>query len=85
MPTLVDIEAAKAQLSELVEAAKSGEEVVITQDGMPLAKLMPVDERTVVDRKARRQKIDEILARIDALPILNPDFDLEWDENGLPI
>jgi prevent-host-death family protein len=38
----VNIAEAKARLSELVEKAASGEEIVIARDHKPLAKLVPV-------------------------------------------
>lgn len=37
---------AKTQLSRLAERASRGEEIVIARNGHPLAKLVPVDERT---------------------------------------
>jgi prevent-host-death family protein len=41
----VNIAEAKARLSELVEKAASGEEIVIARDHKPLAKLVPVRGR----------------------------------------
>ncbi len=38
----VDIQEAKMQLPDLVEAAMSGIEVVITQDNRPVVKLVPL-------------------------------------------
>src|SRR3546814_2876257 len=81
----VNIGKAKANLSKLISASLRGEEVVIDNDGKPQVRLIPVVEAQADDREARRRKIDEILARADALPRLDKDFDLEWDENGLPI
>ena len=80
----VNIGEAKTQLSKLISASLRGEEVVINNDGTPQVRLTPVAQAAVVDRAARRRKIDEILARADALP-RNPDFEIKWDENGLPI
>ncbi|NLR73068.1 hypothetical protein HGI47_19550 [Novosphingobium sp. ERN07] len=82
----VNIGKAKTSLSKLIAASLRGEEVVIDHDGVPQVRLIPVAKPDEADRAERRKKIDEILARIDALPI-NRDapFDLEWDENGLPI
>jgi prevent-host-death family protein len=37
-----NIAAAKAQLSELVQRAMLGEEIVIARDNKPLAKLVPI-------------------------------------------
>ena len=81
----VNIGKAKANLSKLISASLRGEEVVIDHDGKPQVRLIPVVDAAAIDRDARRKKIDEILARADALPRLNDNFDLEWDENGLPI
>lgn len=41
-PRYVNIAEAKARLSELVEKAASGEEIVIARDHKPVAKLVPV-------------------------------------------
>ena len=81
----VNIAEAKAKLSSLVKASLRGEEVVIYRDGKPQVRLTPVPEAQQLDRAARDRKLDEILARIDAIPILSDVDDLEWDENGLPI
>ena len=40
--TLINVRAAKDQLSSLLEQAASGHEVIITSDGVPKAKLVPV-------------------------------------------
>src|SRR5438477_93505 len=40
--TIINVRAAKDQLSSLLEQAASGHEVIITSDGMPKAKLIPV-------------------------------------------
>jgi prevent-host-death family protein len=37
------IQAAKTQLPQLLKAASSGEEVVITKNGTPVARLVPID------------------------------------------
>lgn len=39
---VVNVRAAKDQLSSLLEEAASGNEVIITSDGVPKAKLVPV-------------------------------------------
>jgi hypothetical protein len=41
---------------------------------------------TEAEREARRRRLDELLAQMDALPKNDDAPDpLEWDENGLPI
>lgn len=42
MSTSVDTYAAKTQLSRLLGRVQSGEEIVITRRGMPVARLVPV-------------------------------------------
>jgi antitoxin (DNA-binding transcriptional repressor) of toxin-antitoxin stability system len=82
----VNIGKAKANLSRLISASLRGEEVVIDHDGKPQVRLIPVAGAKAIDSAAQRRKIDEILARIDALPIRRDGPDpMEWDENGLPI
>jgi prevent-host-death family protein len=46
---------AKNRLSELLEAAENGEEVMITKHGHPVAKLVPVDN---FDRAKAREAIE---------------------------
>lgn len=46
---------AKNRLSELLDAAENGEEVIITKHGRPVAKLSPVDE---IDRAKVREAIE---------------------------
>ena len=41
----VTIHAAKTNLSRLIEAALSGEEVVIARRGTPAARLVPIDKK----------------------------------------
>ncbi|MEZ5696420.1 MAG: type II toxin-antitoxin system prevent-host-death family antitoxin [Sphingomonadaceae bacterium] len=77
---------AKAQLSKLIAAALRGEEVVIDKDGVPQVRLMPVAERREADLAERERKINEILARVDAMEIDREGPDpIEWDESGLPV
>lgn len=40
---------AKTNLSQLVERAQAGEEIVITRNGEPVAELKPVRKRTIKD------------------------------------
>ena len=52
----VNIAEAKARLSELVEKAASGEEILIARDHKPIAKLVPVrDHRRRVPGSAKGQ------------------------------
>jgi antitoxin Phd len=40
----VQLREAKARLSALVKAAEAGESTVLTKNGRPVAKLVPIDE-----------------------------------------
>lgn len=53
----VNIGEAKTRLSELVEAAKRGEEVIIARSGSPEVKLVPVEPKRDLEAiaKARRE------------------------------
>ena len=46
MTTQVNIYEAKSQLSDLVERAANGEDIVIARSGRPRVRLVPVPERT---------------------------------------
>ena len=43
MSVVVNIHAAKTQLSKLLDAAAAGEEVIIAKAGKPVAKLVSID------------------------------------------
>ena len=47
---VVNVRAAKDQLSSLLEQAANGNEVIITSDGRPKARLVPVRSRRLVFR-----------------------------------
>ena len=46
---------AKNRLSELLDAAENGEEVVITKHGRPVAKLVPIEQ---FDRARAREAVE---------------------------
>jgi len=57
----VNIAEAKARLSELVERAATGESVVLTRRGKPLARLSPLDHpRRPVDPRRLRALTDSM-------------------------
>ena len=47
---LVNMHTAKTNLSELIKRARAGEEIVIARDGLPVAKLVPVDQEVPTRR-----------------------------------
>jgi prevent-host-death family protein len=65
---------AKNKLSELLDRAERGEEVVITRRGKPVAKLVPVEDHR--DREKARQAGRRIRALAEEMN-LGP---FDWDE-----
>ncbi len=65
MTTQVDLPEAGANLSDLVERAAHGEDIVITEAGRPLVRLVPVAEQ----RQPRRA------GRLKGQIWFGPDFD----------
>lgn len=84
----IPITEAKAQLTELVRRAESGETVVLTRHGKPAVRLVPA-ETPSVPRKLDRALIDEITRQ--AVAKLGPsdgppgDHSFLYGDDGLPI
>lgn len=57
--TAIGIYEAKSRLSQLVEQAEAGQEVVLTRRGKPVARIVPARTRAVIDNSAA---VDEIIA-----------------------
>lgn len=55
MTKLVNIAEAKARLSALVDRAAAGEEIILSKSGRPVARLMPLAERSPRQPGVRRQ------------------------------
>ena len=67
----VSIAEAKNRLSQLVRAAESGESVVITRNGRPVAQLMPAPARR------RKVRLGGMRGRIRLLPGWNKPIDID--------
>jgi prevent-host-death family protein len=67
----VSIAEAKNRLSQLVRAAESGESVVITRNGRPVAQLMPAPARR------RKVRLGGMRGRIRLLPGWNEPIDID--------
>ena len=50
----------KARLSEYLARVKSGEEVLVTDRGRPIARLVPVGTETIADDEAERARLTAI-------------------------
>lgn len=62
----VNVYAAKAKLSSLLDQAEKGEEVVITRNGRPVAKIVPYRERKEPRQLGRLKGKIRIAADFDA-------------------
>jgi prevent-host-death family protein len=71
--TQVTVDEAGAQLGRLLQAAREGEEVVLTQDDLPVARLVPLDlvqQEHGQSKKPRAQR-----GSGKGLFYMSPDFD----------
>lgn len=67
---IINVHAAKTQLSRLLERAEAGEEIVIGRAGKPIAKLVPY----VVERPKR------VFGRLKGQIVVHGDFDADNEE-----
>ena len=74
MSETLNLYEAKSHLSELVERAASGEEIIIAKAGKPMARLVPL-------QKQKRPKLASVMGKnILGVTYIAPDF-----EEDLPI
>ena len=59
MTKFVSVYQAKTQLPDLVERAAAGEEIVISKNGVPFAKLVPLPNRAVSPESAKVLRIGD--------------------------
>ncbi|MDB5400789.1 MAG: type toxin-antitoxin system prevent-host-death family antitoxin [Rhodopila sp.] len=62
----VNLYEAKTQLSALVDRAAAGEEIVIAKNGVPRARLMPVERSGERRKPANAMRIEYVAADFDA-------------------
>lgn len=55
----VPVSALRSELARWIDQARSGEEIVITDRGVPVARLLPIDTAPLIERLTR----DGVLAR----------------------
>lgn len=70
MPTQVNIHEAKTRLSQLIEQAEAGGEVIIARAGLPVAKLVPL--------RAERQR--RVLGPLAGKGVVPDDFNAPLPE-----
>jgi prevent-host-death family protein len=82
----ISVSEAKAQLTELVRRAESGEEIVLTRYGSPAVRLVPV--KAPLDRNARRPFLEAMRSAGSAEAKPGPNAarsqDFLYGDDGLP-
>ncbi|MFT4182909.1 MAG: type II toxin-antitoxin system prevent-host-death family antitoxin [Rhizobium sp.] len=83
----ISLDDAEGQLKELVRLAKQGEEIVLTQDGLPAARIQPMKKpMTSAEKENLIKKLQEEVRKKNLPP--GPDAarsqDFLYDEYGLP-
>lgn len=82
----ISVTEAKAQLTELVRRAETGDEIVLTRHGRPVVRLDPV--KAPVDREARWRLMEEVskaeAAKASPGPSAARSQDFLYDDEGLP-
>lgn len=63
---MLSVEEAKDQLGALIEAAKRGEEIVLTENGTPVARLSATetDSDAIAEEERRRQAGERLLGKL---------------------
>ena len=74
----MNLHQAKTALPSLVEAAMQGDEVIIAQDGKPMVRLVPYQERKTPQQPGRLRGLIRISDDFDAV---DPEI-IEMFENG---
>ena len=60
----VAISTLRAELSGWIERARTGEEVVVTDRGIPVARLVPIDSAPLLDRLVRQGVVSKPLRSV---------------------
>lgn len=83
----ISVNEAKKQLTDLVRRAEAGDEVILTQDGQNVVRLVPEPQRVTDDIKARRMAVLEKVyaaAKPTPGPSAARSQDFLYDDDGLP-
>ena len=72
---LVNVHSARARLSELLERAARGEEIILAKRGKPIARLVPVEDREPRHPGLAKGRLTD--AFFEPLP---PDEIESWDQ-----
>jgi prevent-host-death family protein len=80
----ISVTEATGQLTDLVRRAEDGEEVILTRQGHPTVRLVPI--KATPDRKARRALMESVRARGGAStgPGAARSQDFLYGDDGMP-
>ncbi|WP_274626317.1 type II toxin-antitoxin system Phd/YefM family antitoxin [Arvimicrobium flavum] len=83
----ISVSEAKAQLTDLVRQAEAGEEVILTRDGRPVVRLVPI--RSKPTREERAAVLEAVraagaAAKKDDWPSAARSQDFLYGDDGLP-
>jgi prevent-host-death family protein len=78
-PMAIGAYEAKTKFSELIGRAERGESFVVTKNGRPVARLVPVEEQ---EQEQARQAGERIMARLAAQgpPVSEEETQRNWEE-----
>jgi prevent-host-death family protein len=79
MAAKVNLYEAKTQLSQLVDRAAAGEEIIIAKNGEPLARLVPLA------KKLKKRQLGHLAGKIILGPELDEPIDPEMFEGDDPL
>lgn len=77
---IVNIHAAKTQLSKLIERMEAGEEVIIARAGRPVARLAPLVADAPVDSREPPGALPSWMGSLRGQIRIAPDVDEDWTE-----
>ena len=84
----VSVTEAEEQLDDLVRRAEAGEEVILTCNGRPAVRLLPIGQTTPEERARRHAALEkfrkEASAKMTPGPSAARSQDFLYDERGLP-
>lgn len=86
----ISLAEAETQLGELVRRAEAGDEIVLTRNGKPSVRLVPVEPPALTEEQiaARRKLMEDIWETAKTKALAGPSAarsqDYLYDENGLP-
>jgi prevent-host-death family protein len=83
MARQIDVEKAKAQFARLVAAAAKGEEIILSKDGKPMARLVAIPPEASEKKKRGKRKLGQwakLLTPEQRADVGSEDWERRWRE-----